>query len=90
MKVKATDVRDLIRRHGTEKGIITAVERMCEELVGIRETQVQTARLIDMIVDQMTEIAKLNGAIANQIDMIRRINDDKTDAGVSVKSTDVN
>jgi hypothetical protein len=87
MKVRAVDVRDLLQRHGTERGLIKSVEGICEELAGHRQTVATCVKLIDQIIDQLGALSVINSTLASQVSELKKLtNDDKIDPSIGAGS----
>jgi hypothetical protein len=76
MKVRAVDIRDLLQRHGTERGIIKAMEMICEEQAGLRQTVADAVKLLDQVIDQLTMMSAINGTLVAQVNKLKRDSDD--------------
>lgn len=81
MAVRAIDVRDLIKRHGTEKGVIIALEQICEELVGHRQNQRSMTEIIDRMANVIAEMVAVGDTLKQQITQMKRVQNQGVEVG---------
>ena len=81
MAVRAVDVRDLVKRHGIEKGVVIALEQICEELVGYRQNQRAMAEIIDRMANVISEMVAVGDTLKQQITQMKRVQNQGVEVG---------
>lgn len=69
---RARDVRANILELGFEKGIELSLTLLADEIAGMRQTIKSTVENQDKIVDVLGQVTQINGAIAQQVDEMKR------------------
>lgn len=70
--VKARDVRSLIKEQGFNTGVVTVLERMCDEHVGMRETNRMMAEMLMKCVDNVDKMVNFGDSIKAQLEEAKR------------------
>ena len=69
---RARDVRALIKEHGTERGMIKAVERLAEDNEMLRQEMVQIVRTVDKMADIVANIAAVGAPLKDDWAAVRK------------------
>lgn len=80
-RYRARDVRADIKEMGFEKGIERAVTMIADEQSGVRDSLANMAKMLDHVVDTLTDMVKINGAMAEQMDLMKRNKEQEESSG---------
>jgi hypothetical protein len=69
---RARDVRHLITEHGTERGMIKAVERLAEDNEMLRQEMQQIIVTVDKMADIVANIAAVGARLKNDWAEVRK------------------
>lgn len=84
-KFKARDIKEIILERGFEKGVVYALQQIADELVGIRQAQNEGAQVQSQLIDLVSQVTAVNGAVAHKVhEMSTR--DEKYNESVQVRS----
>lgn len=72
---RARDVRANILELGFEKGIELSLTLMADEMVGVRSTLKEMAEIQSLLIDRLTDMTQVNGAMAQKISEMHRVED---------------
>jgi len=78
MAVRAADLRRNIKELGFERGVVTTVELLLEELVGFRQALNEMAKLQNMMIDTLNNTVTGVNAMSNEMLKVKR----KVDGGL--------
>ena len=69
---RARDVRFLIKENGVERGLIKAVERLCEDNEMMRQEIAEFARTINTMANIVANIATVGEKLKNDFEAVRK------------------
>lgn len=72
MPIRSRDLRDNIRMHGYERGVVMSMEAFLEEYAETRQHMRDIVQLVDMCIDQMRRFNAIGEGMTKQIDQIKR------------------
>lgn len=70
--VKARDVRDAVKEYGFERGVITILERMCDERAGDRNTMRDVVELINQCIENVDKMVNVGDAMGAKLKEVER------------------
>lgn len=87
--MKTKDIRDYIRNMGHERGTVHVLEMLSEENHALRKQLTELAQMFNQMVDTMTGITEVAGAMRDQVDRFRKREQQAHDElGISTNSLD--
>lgn len=70
--LRARDVRNYIKEHGTEKGLTLALEKLCEENTGYRQALIEMAAQLNTALDIIGQFTTVGDGIQKRMAEIER------------------
>lgn len=72
---RARDVRANIKELGFEKGIELSLTVLADEMTGFRQSMKEMSELQSMMIDRLTDMTQVSGAMAQKINEMKRAED---------------
>ena len=69
---RARDVRLLIKQEGMEKGLIKALERVCEDNEMLRQEMIEVTKTVNKMADIVATIAAVGVKLKNDWERVRQ------------------
>jgi hypothetical protein len=70
--IRARDLRTNIKEMGFERGVVTTLERMLDEMAEMRQHVRQTIELVDRCIVEVEKLATIGGQMHDVIEQMRR------------------
>ena len=68
---RARDVRLLIKEHGVERGLIKAVERVCEDNEMLRQEMAGVVKVVDMMSNIVADMSTVGKRLKDDFDKLQ-------------------
>lgn len=76
--VRARDVRNAVKELGYERGVVSILERMCEERAGERDMLRQMSELVNQCIDQVAQMVQVGQGMQVKMKDLERANEQYT------------
>ena len=70
--IRARDLRANIKEQGFERGVVTTLERMMDEMAEMRQHIRQMAELLDQTINEIEKLANIGGQMHKVIEQMVR------------------